>query len=310
MHLVHSPKIDSYSSLHLVVALALRTLLLQPAWNQQVYDAWYDSYQRISTYMPPTDWMTGPFYRYGIQDTPAGRYAAIISRRIATPYFVATVAIYIIDGLTQWPKRWSFLTPNCWVLGVGVLALRALMAKLERVAGDEWQSGEESPRDPDDTDFTERTHQATLYNLGVRHCFAALAAMIIVCATSDLIDIDGSSLTHQGGWSWNAITALYMPAVTICWALPWVQQHAGAGGKSTYTEVGSPGTAEDGGHMKRGAGWWRVLLVAAAVPLLVGTTKHVVSGTTLGAVYDRMNLSVSIRSRGSVLPHLTLLAGF
>lgn len=53
-----------------------------------------------------------------------------------------------------------------------------------------------------------------------------------------------------------------------------------------------------------------MLLVVAAVPLLLGTTKHVMSGTTLGAVYDRMDVGVSIWPGGSMLPHLTFVSRY
>lgn len=137
MHLVQSPKFDSYSFLHLVVALALRTLLLQPKWTEQVREASKQLYTHVLTCMPRIDWMTAGFDRFVAQDTPVGRYAAMIFYRLSAPYVVATLTIYIMDGLTQWSKRWSLLTPNCWALGVGVLGMRAVMGMLERAAENE-----------------------------------------------------------------------------------------------------------------------------------------------------------------------------
>jgi hypothetical protein len=260
--------------------------------------------------MPRIGWMTAGFDRFVAQDTPVDRYAAMIFYRLSAPYVVATLTIYIIDGLTQWPKRWSFLTPNCWALGAGVLGMRAMMAMLERPADDELRSGEAGAGDPQDT-VTDRAQQAALYDLGLRHCFTVLAAIIVVCATSNLIDIDGGSAGHQSGWSWNAVTAFYMTAVTICWAAPWVDRLAREGEKTTYTEVGSPSPAEQGIlQNQKTASWWRILLVIAAVPLLLGTMKHVMSGTTLGAVYDRMDVGVSIWPGGSMLPHLNFVSRY
>lgn len=170
-----------------------------------------------------------------------------------------------------------------------------MMAMLERAAGNELRSGEEAAREADDADSADRTHQAALYDLGMRHCFTTLTAIIIICATSTFVDIDGGSTAHQGGWSWNAMTAFYMTAVTICWTAPWVDRLARAGKKPTYAEVGAPSTAEEGIlKNQRTASWRRVSLVVAAVPLVLGMTKHVMSGTTLGAVYDRMDVGVSI----------------
>lgn len=199
-----------------------------------------------------------------------------------------TALLFLVDAISQLPKRWSFLSRDCWTLAGGVLLVRGLMVAVvnlgeetDPITKEEYSSLEAQPHT--NCASSDVDQYMTVVNLAFNQCVSALLALVAVSSIGPAAagTIYGTS---------NVVNASYVALITLIWTSLWfVVDEADS--------VSDPGCSDDiqsgveTGEGKRSTRKWLVLLAAA--PLVLAVLKHGLSGNTLVSLSRQFDELVS-----------------
>ena len=277
IHTLQAPKLDSFAFLQLCFATVLKTLQHFPTITlacKERFATSIDSSRALFRYMEKS-----------LDHVPATPSVAL---RLGL-----TLIIYIIDGLSQWPNRWSTLGRYSLPWGAAVLIVRGTMVLVDDGAQESTADGlEEASVTSLDMRYKRCKSQC------LRHYLSVFLAVVIVCMIPLSIDIGSDSIRSGGILSKNDTTTLYFAALIACGLALYFYHIRWDMEKPTYKAIGDTSSDETTPvpHRVKRTSWLNMLLsVSAIAPLFLAAGKHAMSGSQLQSIYVALGRAVSIR---------------
>jgi hypothetical protein len=214
---------------------------------------------------------------------------------LVTSTLLATLVVYVLDAISQYPKRWSSLSHHCWMWAIAVLVVRGTIGLMDGEAGPSIPTAktEQEPGQADSgPQIDAHMVQTTQYLL------SAFSAMVVVCALPRWIDVGAGFVKTPGQLSPDERTTLYLAVCTFAWSSLYFYRSQDIEEKPAYEAINLDPLDEPiaPSHSIQPTSWIKVFLsVIAFVPLLLAGGKHTMSGTALQSIYD---VTVAIVSTG------------
>lgn len=212
--LLQAQKLDSYAFGQLVVAVAGKTVRLSPEWLRLT-----QRLVRISS-----EWLSTTLSSVG-SVAPVSLCLplplAIIHHHFkgltTSRHLRITTFIFLVDGMSQLPKRWSFIGRGSWGWAGGTLVVRAAMLLI-----DGYSEGEALERHEEGNTTAVKAEQVddnpgegyhrTIINAALQHCISSTLAL---CLASYLLPNGAVILDTRGN------SARYFGILTLAWTSLW-----------------------------------------------------------------------------------------
>ncbi|KAI5448869.1 hypothetical protein NCC49_006056 [Naganishia albida] len=300
--LLDAQKMDAYSFAQLAVAMVGKTVVLHPGWTSIAQRLVGNTSEWISSRITPhlnAIQARLPRLPPMFLDNPSIRRNWTCLK--IPPHLSTTALIFLVDELGQLPKRWSFLTRSCWILGLGVMVARGLRAVIDRM----WQKEEKEEQEgysrvgADTSGEAVRDDRCRLIDVGLQSCISAAIAISIFAVTPTLIVSDTISDVPD-----SSVYVKSISSIAIAWIVLWLHAYrTGASGKPIQKQ----GSGMLGVEAKAGTGNWRAWrwmrggsLSLALVPVILAVTKHWLSGNTLVALSGELEKLINTPDRGTI----------
>lgn len=299
--LLETLKMDAYSFAHLAIVVVGKTVLLCPTWITKGHHLFLTASPYLSSalsiHLTPLKTINDVLHHistslFGVNN-PTTHYPNCLKTSL---HLQTTTLLFLLDGISQWPKGWSCPARGCWGLAGDVLLVQGLMVVFRKKA--ELEAQEKNLNDQADTAdrSLKNDHAQAVVNLGLVHCISSLLAITLVIVVPALIRPGSSAIVYDTS---NSVYARYLGLITFAWTVLWlytdctntVQTKLGpadAGLKVLLEEMKARSRFMDESR------WFRkTLFVLAAVPLILATVKHELAGNTLVALVRQVDKLVS-----------------
>lgn len=298
--LLETPKMDAYSFGHLAIAVAGRMIPLCPTWIIKAQLLFRTASHCLSNplaiQLVPLKAIKNLDHRVSTSlfgfNNPLIEYL----NRLATSVHLQTTALlFLLDGISQWPKRWSFPVRGCWSLAGGVLLLHGMRLSLSRKKAEPDTKERDSSAKVDTC--LKNDNMKDVIKLGLKHCISSLLAITIITSLPSLVGTGSSATIYHASAS---VHGLYRGLITLSWTSLWVSTNCTntvqrkLGSADARSKV-SPDERKAEDRSTKESRWFKkTLLGLSAVPLMLATVKHGLSGNTLAIFSKQVDKLVSV----------------
>lgn len=283
--LLVAQRLDSYAFAQLTVAILFQPTLLMPAWLSSAGEF-------VQLVLQATMGIASPFTFFRSIRLRIPRLSSTnryIARLKTSRHLQATALVFLVDAVSQLPKRWSFPAQASWKWAGAVLMVQAGMLLIERRGGDaelvtEGLDYSEVATQPV-ANSLRNEQQETIINAALQHCITSLSALLLA---PHLLTSTG----QEGVSNANAATK-HMCSIVVAWTILWfiLRRTDASPHPSVEPQTGQVERESEAGT---GSRWWgKVIMVIAMGPAMLAVLKHGLTGNTLTSIFKYIEHLVS-----------------